>query len=460
MDGNEPDSLEPRRRLKLRIPKNILPIHIIQAIEEIKKVGWPKQNNSTTYDLIYEGERYPPKIVVMYANKYANGELFDVNNFSGGEDTTNKFFRARGFEIFPKNVDNESKTHIARENLTLQRYQEYSRQDVHDIFDRFTPFTPRSGKWGIRGIISHPTIPNNFFFFVTFGHSERGFSFDESISESGILTWQSEQKQQLNDPVIQRLIHHDHTKNSIHLFLRADKFRNYCYLGKLAYLTHDNEREEPVHFKWQILDWELESDKAAALGLHLISDDSKFELLTPMTSGLIQTSPPEQKAVPTIGERHRDFIAKKVDFAEGEKKKKEIGIAGEELVIENEKKILTNLGLTNLVNHIEHVSKTQGDGAGFDIQSVMPNLDPKFIEVKTTVGGINTPFTISITELMFSQQYSKNYFLYRIYDYDKKSKSGKFYILQGDISKSMVLEPTQFNCKPHIKNENAGYFSP
>ena len=60
------------------------------------------RNNSTTYDLFYEGERYPPKIVVMYANKYANGEVFDVSQFSGGEDTTNKFFRARGFEILPK----------------------------------------------------------------------------------------------------------------------------------------------------------------------------------------------------------------------------------------------------------------------------------------------------------------------------------------------------------------------
>lgn len=98
-EGNPPT---PKRRLKLRLPQNITREHIIQAIEEIKKVRWPPRNNSTTYDLFYEGERYPPKIVVMYANKYANGELFDVSNFSGGEDTTNKFFRARGFEIIPK----------------------------------------------------------------------------------------------------------------------------------------------------------------------------------------------------------------------------------------------------------------------------------------------------------------------------------------------------------------------
>ena len=102
MENNEGNPSLPKRRLKLRIPQNITREHIIQAIEEIKKVRWPLRNNSTTYDLFYQGERYPPKIVVMYANKYANGELFDVSKFSGGEDTTNKFFRARDFEIRPK----------------------------------------------------------------------------------------------------------------------------------------------------------------------------------------------------------------------------------------------------------------------------------------------------------------------------------------------------------------------
>jgi hypothetical protein len=102
MESEEGSPPIQKRRLKLRIPQNITREHIIQAIEEIKKVRWPPRNNSTTYDLFYEGEKYPPKIVVMYANKYANGELFDVSQFSGGEDTTNKFFRARGFEILPK----------------------------------------------------------------------------------------------------------------------------------------------------------------------------------------------------------------------------------------------------------------------------------------------------------------------------------------------------------------------
>ena len=45
-------------------------------------------------------------------------------------------------------------------------------------------------------------------------------------------------------------------------------------------------------------------------------------------------------------------------------KKKKTGELGEELVLEYEKKRLSELGRTDLVNSIEHVSKTQGDGTG------------------------------------------------------------------------------------------------
>lgn len=53
-------------------------------------------------------------------------------------------------------------------------------------------------------------------------------------------------------------------------FLRTDrKNPAYTYLGKLAYISHDTQREQPVHFKWQILDWELTQEQANRIGLLL-----------------------------------------------------------------------------------------------------------------------------------------------------------------------------------------------
>lgn len=361
-------------------------------------------------------------------------------------------------EFIDDSIAKSTESHERPDEIILTKYQEYSRKEVHDIFDKDSRFTPKSGTWGIRGIISHPSNLDDFIFFVTFGRSDLGFTFEESITESGILTWQSEPKQKLNNPTIQRLIHHDHRKNSIHLFLRTGRDRKFSYMGRLAYLTHDNEREEPVFFKWQILNWDLDEKQAEAMDLKIFPDSPEIPEASQEENILIETLPPEQRSNPRIiGEKTRDFIAKKVDFAENELVKKEIGIGGEELVISHEKKTLLGQGFPNLIHLIEHISKIRGDGAGFDIKSITQNNEPKYIEVKTTVGGKNTPFNLSLNELLFSQQHAQNYYLYRVYDFNKKKKTGKYYVIQGDISKKMMMEATQFICRPQINYSEVDY---
>lgn len=570
------------------IPSLITQENIVDAIYEIQINRWDPINNSKKYDLCFDGTRFPPKVVLSIAHRFATGKKIPVSEFYGGEIAANKFLRKLGFDIVKKGEkcpENVSESHswkilsnliaikrtdksvfihnttglpkgnvreffsvrgmkpgetkkiilwidsirfeatlewlsydsqrtrmvwdkdiasairdkfpewygffqreeeksenspllkfIKRANpdeydveliettipenkenseRVLEKYREYSRQEVHDIFEKNSRFTPRSGKWGIRGIISHPSNLNDFIFFVTFGHKEGGFSFEESVTESGVLTWQSEPKQKLSDPNIQKFISHDHTRNTIHLFLRTDDNRKYSYLGRLAYITHDNEREEPVHFKWQILDWDIDTKQAETMGLELLEDHPINKETQEQNIPLVQTPPPIQKSATFIvGEKSKDFLGKKVDFAENEQKKKDVGKGGEDLVISLEKKTFLECGSPHLINEIEHVSITQGDGAGYDIKSITLDEEPKYIEVKTTVGGINTPFTLTINELNFSNQYAKNYYLYRIYDYNIKNKTGKYYVITGNISKKMLLEPTQFNCRPHIRYQD------
>ncbi len=78
------------------IPSNISRKHVEQAIEEIDKTGYPAKRESTKFDLIHHGKRYPPKVVVSKANRFANGE--ELTQFSGGEET-NQFLRRLGFKI-------------------------------------------------------------------------------------------------------------------------------------------------------------------------------------------------------------------------------------------------------------------------------------------------------------------------------------------------------------------------
>ena len=151
--------------------------------------------------------------------------------------------------------------------LTL--YSEYSRKDVHDIFSPETRFTQSSGSWGLHGIVEIPNKPGDFVFFVTFGQHQAGHTFDEWITEEGMISWQSQPRQSFEDRRIQQFIHHDDGKNAIHLFLRTQRTANYTYLGKLRYLAHDPARARPVYMYWQLLNWPIPVEALDRLSLKL-----------------------------------------------------------------------------------------------------------------------------------------------------------------------------------------------
>ncbi len=151
----------------------------------------------------------------------------------------------------------------------LALYFEYSRKDVHDIFSTDTRFTPSSGTWGLHGIVEIPNSPGDFVFFVTFGQHQAGHTFDEWITEEGVMAWQSQPRQSLQDRKIQQLIHHDENRNTIYLFLRTQRISGYTYLGRLKYLTHDPAQEKPVFMYWQLLDWPIPDEVLSRMHLTL-----------------------------------------------------------------------------------------------------------------------------------------------------------------------------------------------
>lgn len=158
-------------------------------------------------------------------------------------------------------------------------YDTYSRQDVHDIFSPDTRFAPSAGTWGLWGIVPIPSKPGDVVLFVTFGQQQAGHVVDEWISEDGIINWQSQPRQSLADRQIQQFIHHDPTKNDIHLFLRTKKSTPYTYFGKLAYHSHDPRHEKPVWIQWQILDWKISDSVFKNINLSLRSASINGERL-------------------------------------------------------------------------------------------------------------------------------------------------------------------------------------
>jgi len=87
------------------VPNNIVIEHILKAIKRIDDEGIKKGAHSTTYDLLHEGRRYPPKLVVSWANQYANGEELDRNSFGGGlKSSCFRIIKKAGFEIVEKEL--------------------------------------------------------------------------------------------------------------------------------------------------------------------------------------------------------------------------------------------------------------------------------------------------------------------------------------------------------------------
>jgi 5-methylcytosine-specific restriction protein B len=86
------------------LPDNIEKQHIIQAIQRIDEEGLPSHHaGSQFYDLLFNNQRYPPKLVISYANYFANGVILERNQFAGGQNTPAfKLLQKYGFTIVKK----------------------------------------------------------------------------------------------------------------------------------------------------------------------------------------------------------------------------------------------------------------------------------------------------------------------------------------------------------------------
>jgi hypothetical protein len=242
----------------------------------------------------------------------------------------------------------------------LVLYDDYSREDVHAIFSPDTVFTPQAGTWGLQGVVPIPDRPGDYVFFVTFGQSQGEHLFDEGITVDGVLSWQSQPQQDLNERRIQQWIHHNEFENNIYLFLRTSGGQKYTYLGRLEYLSHDLEREKPVYFQWQILDWSMPLGKQRAVELRpqpkTIAPPQNLSVeKPPSVSGQLSEVPAPAKTS-HFGQRTFQFRGKRTaDYSVKDEKDRKLGEAGETAVLEKERKRLLALGRPDLAQKVIHV---------------------------------------------------------------------------------------------------------
>ena len=176
----------------------------------------------------------------------------------------------------------------------------------------------------------------------------------------------------------------------------------------------------------------------------LAAQDVDLSVQVPTVDDILRAlvNPPKREERAHRAAEPRRFVPRlNVNYLEREAHNRTLGAAGEEFILNFERARLIHEGNERLATNIEHVSRTEGDGLGFDIRSYETSGADRLIEVKTTKYGQDTPFFVSRNEVEVSREKAGAYHLYRLFEF---RKSPRLFTLAGPISATCQLQPVSF----------------
>lgn len=156
--------------------------------------------------------------------------------------------------------------------------------------------------------------------------------------------------------------------------------------------------------------------------------------------------PPRLKAQ-AVKEKRQSWMSQTLvqrDYLAREARNRSLGLAGEVMILEFEARRLHAAGAKRLADRVEHVAKTRGDGAGFDILSFDIDGRERFVEVKTTAYVAETPFFVSQNEVDFSSEVTDRYHLYRLFAF---RDAPRLFMVPGTLSASFLLDPISYRAR-------------
>lgn len=175
----------------------------------------------------------------------------------------------------------------------------------------------------------------------------------------------------------------------------------------------------------------IEADVDREAEVPSVDDILRTMLPTPNPSGRPTPSAPQ------LPER----LLPETNYLEREFRNRSLGAAGEQFVVNYERARLALAGRENLVENVEWVARTRGDGLGYDVLSFEESGRERYIEVKTTRYGKRTPFFISPNELRFCKRHQEAFQLYRVFTFQSDPK---MFALPGAVESHCSLSPNEF----------------
>jgi hypothetical protein len=152
----------------------------------------------------------------------------------------------------------------------------------------------------------------------------------------------------------------------------------------------------------------------------------------------IFVSPP---ALAAAGERAPDGLrrlVRKFDPVERDYRNRSLGKAGEEFVVELERRQLSQADRSDLARKVRWVAAEDGDGAGYDVLSFDPAGRERLLEVKTTNGSARTPFFLTRTECDVAAERPADWRIYRVHLF---AKEPRIFTIAPPLEHAVALRP-------------------
>lgn len=131
-------------------------------------------------------------------------------------------------------------------------------------------------------------------------------------------------------------------------------------------------------------------------------------------------------AMPETAPRPRraalERLVRKFDPVERDFRNRQLGRAGEQFVVDLERRRLTTGDRSDLARKVRWVAMEDGDGAGYDVLSFDTDGNERLIEVKTTTGAAKTPFFLTRNEMAVAGERSEHWHLYRVHLFAQRPK--------------------------------------
>lgn len=178
-------------------------------------------------------------------------------------------------------------------------------------------------------------------------------------------------------------------------------------------------------------------------GLAAIVD--RAPIVVPKVYGLedIFTDIPQVPILPPSTGRER--LVRKLDPVERDFRNRQLGRAGEEFVVDLERKRLANGDRPDLAHKVRWVAMEDGDGAGYDVLSFDLAGKERLIEVKTTNGAAQTPFFMTRNEMAVAAERPEHWHLYRVHLFFQQPK---IYTVRPPLEGVLNLNPETWRASP------------